>query len=214
MWQGPTYFEFNRSYVLRNYKCALHYKISLVCFVELTRLHPFFLRPRTHGVKRVPESHKFESNLAQNPLFWFKFVSFLSPCVRALRAVHMVKKGHKYVTLLQINVPRVMILSQKLGTFIWQGDIFLTVMDIYLRFRVIYLTRRDIYLTGRDIYLRRVTILLQIIRGTKFWWCVRTLRTQENYDRVLGFKKIKIPKNCFVKLTSYFYEDAWCLWSK
>ena len=36
----------------------------------------------------------------------------------------MVKKGHKYVTLLQINVPRVMILSQKLGTFIWQGDIF------------------------------------------------------------------------------------------
>ena len=30
----------------------------------------------------------------------------------------MVKKGHKYVTLLQINVPRVMILSQKLGTFI------------------------------------------------------------------------------------------------
>ena len=32
------------------------------------------LRPRTHGVKKVPESQKFESNLAQNPLFWFKFV--------------------------------------------------------------------------------------------------------------------------------------------
>ena len=72
-----------------------------------------------------------------------------------LRAVHMVKKGHKYVTLLQINVPRVMILSQKLGTFIWQGDIFLKVRDIYLRSRVIYLTRRNIYLTGRDIYFEK-----------------------------------------------------------
>ena len=30
----------------------------------------------------------------------------------------MVKKGDKYVTLLQINVPRVMILSQKLEIFI------------------------------------------------------------------------------------------------
>ena len=73
----------------------------------------------------------------------------------------MAKKGLKYVTLRQINVPRVMILSQNLGKIICQGDINLTV-------RVIYLTRRDIYLTGRDIYLRRVTILLQIIRGTKF----------------------------------------------
>ena len=67
----------------------------------------------------------------------------------------MVKKGHKYVTLLQINVPRVMILSQKLGKFIWQGDIYLTVRDIYLRWRVIYLTGRDIYLTGRDIYFEK-----------------------------------------------------------
>ena len=32
------------------------------------------LRPRTHGVKKMPESHKFESNLTQNQLFWFKFV--------------------------------------------------------------------------------------------------------------------------------------------
>ena len=64
----------------------------------------------------------------------------------------MVKKGHKYVTLLQINVPRVMILSQKLGTFISQGDLFLTVRDIHLRWRVIYLTKTGIYLTGRDIY--------------------------------------------------------------
>ena len=30
----------------------------------------------------------------------------------------MVKNGHKYVTHLQINVPRVMILSQKLEKFI------------------------------------------------------------------------------------------------
>ena len=60
----------------------------------------------------------------------------------------MAKKGHKYVTLLQINVPRVMILSQKLGKFIWQGD-------IYLKWRVIYLTARDIYLTGRDIYFEK-----------------------------------------------------------
>ena len=28
-----------------------------------------FLRPRTHAVKKVPESHKFDSNLTQNPLF-------------------------------------------------------------------------------------------------------------------------------------------------
>ena len=33
-----------------------------------------WLRHRTHGVKKVPESHKFDSNLAQNPLSWFKFV--------------------------------------------------------------------------------------------------------------------------------------------
>ena len=55
-----------------------------------------------------------------------------------LGPVHMVKKGHKYVTFLQINVHRVMILSQKLGKFIWRWD-------IYLIKRVIYLTRRDIY---------------------------------------------------------------------
>ena len=37
----------------------------------------------------------------------------------------MVKKAHKNVTLLQINVPRVMILSQKLGKFIWpRGHLF------------------------------------------------------------------------------------------
>ena len=51
----------------------------------------------------------------------------------------MVKKGHKYVTLLQINVHRVMILSKKL----------------YLRWRIIYLTERDIYLSGRDIYFEK-----------------------------------------------------------
>ena len=33
----------------------------------------------------------------------------------------MVKKGHKYVTLLQINVPRVLILPQKLGIFFDKG---------------------------------------------------------------------------------------------
>ena len=37
-------------------------------------LVPVVVRPRTHGVKKVPESHKFESNLAQNPQFLFKFV--------------------------------------------------------------------------------------------------------------------------------------------
>ena len=36
--------------------------------IELT-LQKTALRPRTHGVKKVPESHKFDSNLAQNPLF-------------------------------------------------------------------------------------------------------------------------------------------------
>ena len=39
-----------------------------------------------------------------------------------------------------------MILSQKLGKFIYQGDIYLKVRDIYLRWRVIYLTGRDIFL--------------------------------------------------------------------
>ena len=33
---------------------------------------------------------------------------------KGIGPVHMVKKGHKYVTFLQINVRRVMILSQKL----------------------------------------------------------------------------------------------------
>ena len=37
----------------------------------------------------------------------------------------MVKKGHKYVTLSQINVPRVMIMSQKLGKFIWHMGTFI-----------------------------------------------------------------------------------------
>ena len=69
--------------------------------------------------------------------------------------VHMVQRGHKYVTLSQINVPTVMILSQKLGKLILQGDIYLTVRDIYLRWRVIYLTGRDIYLTGREIYFEK-----------------------------------------------------------
>ena len=44
----------------------------------------FCLRPRTHGVKKVPESHKFESNLTQSPRFLFKFVGpryfFYSMC--------------------------------------------------------------------------------------------------------------------------------------
>ena len=57
----------------------------------------------------------------------------------------MVKKGHKYVTLLQINVPRVMILPQILRNLFLLGDIYLTVRDIYLRGGDIYLTRRDIY---------------------------------------------------------------------
>ena len=35
-----------------------------------------------------------------------------------LGPVHMVKKGHIYVTLLQINIPRVMNRSQKLRKFI------------------------------------------------------------------------------------------------
>ena len=79
----------------------------------------------------------------------------------------MVKKGHKYVTLLQKNVPRVLILSQKLEKFIWQGDIYLTVRDIYLRRRVIYLTGRDIYLTGRDIYFEKDRNIVTNLRGTK-----------------------------------------------
>ena len=72
----------------------------------------------------------------------------------------MVKKGHKYVTLLQINVPRVIILSNKRGKFIRQWDISLTVKGISLRWRVIYLTGRNIYLTGKDIYFEKGHILV------------------------------------------------------
>ena len=35
--------------------------------IELDRFS--LVRPRTHGLKKVPEYHKFDSNLAQNPLF-------------------------------------------------------------------------------------------------------------------------------------------------
>ena len=77
----------------------------------------------------------------------------------------MVKKGHKYVTLLQINVPKVMILSPKLGKFIWQEDIYLSGRDIYLTGRDIYLTGREIYLTGRDIYFEKGHNFVTIIKG-------------------------------------------------
>ena len=73
----------------------------------------------------------------------------------ALRArTHGQKETQKWA-LLQINVPRVMILPQKLEKLIWQGDIYLTVRDIYLRWRVIHLRGMDIYLTGRDIYFEK-----------------------------------------------------------
>ena len=65
--------------------------------------------------------------------------------------VYMVRKGHKYVALLQKNVPRVMILSQKLGKFIWQADTNWTVRDIYLRWSAINLIGRNIYVTVRSI---------------------------------------------------------------
>ena len=42
-----------------------------------------------------------------------------------------------------------------------------------------YLKNSNIYLT-RGHFLRRVTILLQIIRGTKLWSCVRTLNDIKN----------------------------------
>ena len=42
----------------------------------------------------------------------------LSNKLHKFLTIHMVKEGHKYVTLLQINVPRIMILTRKLGTFI------------------------------------------------------------------------------------------------
>ena len=67
----------------------------------------------------------------------------------------MVKKGHKYMTLFQINTPRVMILSQKLGKCICQGDIYLTVRDIYLTGRGIYLTIRDIHFEkGHNLFYK------------------------------------------------------------
>ena len=43
----------------------------------------------------------------------------------------MVKKGHKYVTLLQINVPEVMILSQKLIYFEKGGNLIAQIIDPY-----------------------------------------------------------------------------------
>ena len=84
---------------------------------------------------------------------WYLVFTICSQCIdpRIFGLIRARTHGENG-TLLQINVPRVMILSQKLGKFIWQGDLYLTVRDVYLRLRVIYLTRRDIYLTGRDIY--------------------------------------------------------------
>ena len=66
----------------------------------------------------------------------------------------MVKKGNKFVTLLHINVPRVMILYQKpLETYLTREHLFdrkgkLFEMEGHLLDRYvwgIYLTRRDIY---------------------------------------------------------------------
>ena len=106
----------------------------------------------------------------------------------------MVKKGHKYVTLFQINVPRVMILSQKLGTFfdkgtfIWQRGTFNRDEGPFLwqGETLVWQGRTFIWDGGSFIWqegpfnLRRVTILLQITRGTKFWSCVWTLWAHTN----------------------------------
>ena len=73
---------------------------------------------------------------------------FLPMCTGPKGYLHMVKKGHKCVTLLQINVPKVMILSQKLGKFIWQEDIYLTVRDIYLTGRGIYFEKGHNFVTN------------------------------------------------------------------
>ena len=109
----------------------------------------------------------------------------------------MVNKRHKYVTLLQINFPRVMILSQKLRKFISQGDIYLTVTDIYLRWRVIYLRGGTFIWQEGTFNLKRVTNLWQIIRMTRFWSCVRTLKD----DPVSELTKM---------LTQFFLEGSIC----
>ena len=55
-----------------------------------------------------------------------------------------------------------MILSQKLGKIIWQGD-------IYLRWRVTYLTGRDIYLTGRAfLFWERSQFCYKSLGGRNF----------------------------------------------
>ena len=111
----------------------------------------------------------------------------------------MVKKGHKYVTLLEINVPGVMILSQKLGNFIWQGDIF------WQRGTFIWDVRSFIWKGGTFIWqegtfiLTRVTILLQIIRRTKFWSCVRTLKGEMSRGKC----------NAFYSVLSRFQSSFW-----
>ena len=93
-----------------------------------------------------------------------------------LGPVHMVKNQHKYVTLLQINVPMVMIVSPKLGMFIWQGDIYLTVRAFFWDEGPFIWQGGTIILQEGTFIMRRVTILLQIVRGTKLWSRVRTLR--------------------------------------
>ena len=59
--------------------CLIEFGLNVSFFLPYARgwllvpvIRPF--RPRTHGVKKVPEFHKFESNLALSPLYWFKFV--------------------------------------------------------------------------------------------------------------------------------------------
>ena len=74
-----------------------------------------------------PSAGKQVSFVATKNVFFFRITERPGqPCLFSpLGPVHMVKNGHKYVIILQINVPRVMILSQKLGKCIWQWGTFI-----------------------------------------------------------------------------------------
>ena len=59
------------------------------------------------------------------------------PKIRPLGPVHMIKQGNKYVTHLQINVSRVMILSKK-HLFDSEGHVFEMVGHLFYRERHLF----------------------------------------------------------------------------
>ena len=115
-------------------KNRLFYKSFPFGFASSTRVtysyqvfeNVLLLRPRTHGVKKVPESHKFDSNLAQNPLFWFKFAGtghfFDSMCTspKGWEEKKAKKWANEYWNPMAMNSPKVKKGEEKKKGWAWK----------------------------------------------------------------------------------------------